>query len=853
MNFGTEKLKLPGRWLFWVIGLGLFVILLITILLGRQVFSDLEQQRSASSDNVQWTLTQVEVEYLSFLNAIEHLGHEPDAVGTDGLAKVRREFDVFFSRVDTLKSGRLFSDLRALPEFAMPLASLSGFLNENVRFVDAEDRVFLDALEGILQRAITLKQDVRSLSVAGLGYFAELSDDRRAQTARTLTQLAAFSGVLLLALMLASAYLLSVNRKIRLGSKELSQTNQRMQTVLSTSLDAVIVANMTGNVVVFNPAAEAIFGHTEAEAIGKPIGDLIVPPHLRDAHQTGMERMQQGGEKRVVGKGRVQLEAMRANGEIFPVELALQSAQDASGEIVISFIRDISRRVSDEKELIDARDKALAGQKAKDEFLTVMSHEIRTPLNGILGNLNLLSNTRLTKDQKQFLRNMEISGEVMLNHVNSVLDISRLEAGRLTLAKEAISLSELLQDIIDSQSSYAAQNGNVLRWNWVGDAQPWVKADAQRLRQIMLNLVGNAIKFTHGGQVTVEVEHTGPSDHPGKSLIEFRVIDTGVGIAEEDIEVVFEDFHTLNTALNRTSEGTGLGLGIARRLVRSMGGEIGVESEPDEGSVFWVRLPLAETAPVSSPVSKSDAAGAPEPLNLLVVEDNEINLLVIKSMLERDGHKVFTARDGRSGVEMATANAYDAILMDISMPIMDGLSATRHIRGGGGRSADVPIIAVSANVLPDAIEKFRNAGMNAFVSKPIDTASLRKALKVVADDEVQGFDMDAQSSRLQQMREDLGEAAFFRLLGEFVDETDRLMGHFKTATWQHDNQSALQKECHRIAGSAPLFDADDLRDVLILIEVAMENGAHDELAVLVHRAKGAWTAARKRLPAQVSH
>lgn len=853
MSLGTERLKSPGRWLFWAIGLGFFVILLITILLGRQVFFDLDEQRSASSDNVQWTLTQVEVEYLSFLNAIEHLGHETDAIGAVELEKVRREFDVFYSRVDTLASARLFSELRTLPHFSTPLASLSEFLDQTVQYVDAEDRIFLNALEGILQRATLLKQDVRSLSVAGLSYFAELSDDRRVQTARTLSQLAAFSGLLLLALMLASAYLLSVNRKIRLGSEELRQTNQRMQTVLSTSLDAVIVADMTGDVVAFNPVAEAIFGHSEAEAIGKPIGDLIVPPHLRDAHQTGMERMQHGGEKRVVGKGRVQLEAMRANGEVFPVELALQSAQDANGEIIISFIRDISKRVSDEKELIDARDKALAGQKTKDEFLTVMSHEIRTPLNGILGNLNLLSNTRLTKDQKQFLRNMEISGEVMLNHVNSVLDISRLEAGRLMLAKEVINLSELLQDIIDSQSSYAAQNGNVLRWNWVGDAQPWVKTDAQRLKQIILNLVGNAIKFTQGGQVTVEVEHTGPSDHPGKALIEFRVIDTGIGIAEADIEFVFDDFHTLNTALNRTSEGTGLGLGIARRLVRSMGGEIGVESAPEEGSVFWVSLSLAETEPASTPISDSDVANAPEPLNLLVVEDNEINLLVIKSMLERDGHKVFTARDGRSGVDLATANAYDVILMDISMPIMDGLSATRHIREGGGRSADAPIIAVSANVLPDAIDRFRNAGMNAFISKPIDTVSLRKALKGVAGNEASGFFGEADSSRLQEMREDLGDTAFFRLLGEFVDETDALMVQLNNAAWQHGDQSALSKECHRIAGSAPLFDADDLRDVLISIEVAIENGAHDEISVLVHRAKGAWAAARKRLPAQIIH
>ncbi|MDW3224381.1 MAG: ATP-binding protein [Paracoccaceae bacterium] len=823
--------------------------LIATVFLGRQVFSDLEHQRSANSDNVQWTLTQVEVEYLSFLNTLEHLQHITEEVGQPAeLGEIRRDFDIFYSRVDTLRSARLFRSLRETPEFSGPLMAVSGFLEDAVPVIDADDGTLSSQSDAILQRGEALRGDVRALSVAGLGYFAQQSDDRRADTARTLAQLATFSGALLLALTAASIYLLFVNREIRRGSESLAQVNQRMNTVLSTSLDAVIVSDKSGDVLAFNPAAEAIFGYRADEVMGRPIGDLIVPKHLRDAHQAGMERMRQGGEMHVVGKGRVQLEAMRANGEIFPVELALQFAKDGDYEIIISFIRDISRRVSDEKELINARDKALAGQKAKDEFLTVMSHEIRTPLNGILGNLSLLKNTRLTKDQKQFARNMEISGEVMLNHVNSVLDVARYESGKLSLEEKALNLSVLLQDISDSQGGHAAQNNNVLRWQWVGDARPWVKADAHRVRQIILNLVGNAIKFTHGGQVTVEIEVTGQSVGPDKPIYEIRVIDTGVGLSEGELETVFEDFQTGDTSLNRTSGGTGLGLGIARRLTRSMGGDIGVESVPGEGSVFWVHLPLAASEPMEKSYTGTTAHDAEVALDLLVVEDNEINRLVIQKMLEQEGHRVTTASDGRSGVELAGAHAFDAVLMDISMPVMDGLTATRRIREGAGLSAEAPIIAVSANVLPDAVEKFHDVGMNAFVSKPIDIANLRKALRIVTSHGVGGFDAETEVAPLEQMRADLGEATFDRLLSEFVDQTDALMGQLKKAAWQHDGQQALKMECHRIAGSAALFGLESLREVLIQTENAIEQSAHDELTLLTHRAKGLWATARKRLP-----
>ncbi|WP_298836692.1 PAS domain-containing hybrid sensor histidine kinase/response regulator [uncultured Roseobacter sp.] len=844
-----------SRWAIWLIGFGFFVILTATVLLGRQVVEDLEQQRSASSDNVQWTLTQVEVEYLSFLNALEHHGHDgPDEAADQeefDLSEIRRQFDVFYSRVDTLEHSRLFSALRETPEFAKPLAALSSLLDATVPAIDGDDAALERSIGDIWLDASTLRDDVRRLSVSGLDFFARQSDARRADTAATLARLAAFSAALLLALAGVSVYLFFTNRMIRRSSARLAQANARMNTVLSTSLDGVIVSDAEGKVIQFNPAAEAIFGYTEADVRGRSVGELVVPPHLRDAHDEGMERMQRGGDRHVVGKGRVQLEAMRADGAVFPVELALQSATDESGEIVIGFLRDISRRVANEQELISARDRALAGQKAKDDFLTVMSHEIRTPLNGIIGNLSLLGDTRLSADQKQFIRNMEISGEVLLSHVNSVLDIARYEAGKMTVTREPVDLGALVQEIVDSQSGSAAERGNVIEWQWLGTPVPWVRTDGPKIRRILLNLVGNAIKFTKDGRVSVEVEIDGEDDQTGAPFYEFRVIDTGVGIAQEDAGKVFEDFHTTDPSLGRVADGTGLGLGIARRLARALGGTVGVESEPGEGSVFWVRLPLPASDPGLASASEQSAAGAQKALDLLVVEDNEINLLVIRKMLEKEGHRVTTATDGRSGVDAAGTRRFDAILMDISMPVMDGLTATRHIRSGGGPSADVPIIAVSANVLADAVEKFHQAGMTSFVGKPITVPALRDALQSVTG-AFSGTDSAGPvPTSLDDMREDLGDAAFERLLKRFCEEMDALAVQLRTAAWQHGDQSALKMECHRIAGSAALFGLSELRTVLIDVENAIEAAENDRLEVLAHRTKRLWATSRRRLPLAV--
>ena len=495
--------------------------------------------------------------------------------------------------------------------------------------------------------------------------------------------------------------------------------------------DAVVVADLSGRVLDFNGAAETIFGYRRADALGRRMSDIIVPPHLRDAHEAGMERYRRTRERHVIGKGRIEMEAMRRSGEIFPVEFSLSSTESADGEIFVSFIRDISAKKAAETELLKARDEALAGEKAKANLLAVMSHEMRTPLNGMLGALELISDDELSQKQRDYLRIMETSGRLLLQHVNDVLDISQVDADCSRVAYAPFSLATLVREVAEMQQPIAAKNHNELAWN-VQDSASSVIGDAPKLRQILVNLVGNAIKFTHAGHVTVEAERLS-----GGNMVEIRVIDDGIGIREADQEHVFDEFFTGDPTYRRAAGGTGLGLAITARLVKLLGGKIGLESEENEGSLFWVRLPLPDAdvaAQASDPTPCAKRPVARDGLRILLVEDNEINRQVARAMLTSLGHDVTEAVDGADGAEAANTVAYDVVLMDISMPRLDGIGATRLIREGGA-SKNACIIALTAHAMPNEIVEFRAAGIDDIVTKPVSRALLAEALRRAAPED----------------------------------------------------------------------------------------------------------------------
>jgi PAS domain S-box-containing protein len=396
--------------------------LAVLVFLALEVARKLSLLETASSDNVQWTLSQAEVEFLELQTAVA----DGLLTGAPDLDFIRREFDIFYSRVDTLSTSPLYSALGENTRYAEALGIAVGFLGTAAPIIDADDANLTGQLPALSVLIAEARPAVRALSVAGLEYFAGAADLRRQAVARTLTRLAVATVALLSILIVAALFLA---RLVRIGERrtqDLQLASARLGTIVSTSLDAIVVADRMGRIVEFNPAAERIFGYARDEVLGQRMGELIVPEKHRAAHEAGMKRYRKTGTKRVIGKGRVKLEAQRKDGEVFPVELAIESAEGASGEIFISFLRDISHRVAAEQELVRARDQAVAGEKAKTEFLAVMSHEIRTPLNGLLGTLSLIKDTRLNNRQKGYVANMETSGALLLHHVNDVLDISKI-------------------------------------------------------------------------------------------------------------------------------------------------------------------------------------------------------------------------------------------------------------------------------------------------------------------------------------------------------------------------------------------------------------------------------------------
>lgn len=790
------------------------VILTIPLiwLLGREIYRDLENLQSADSDTVQWTLSQAEIEFLDFQLT---LSADPGDVDLDAL---RRDFDILYSRVAILRDGRVFATVRQVPGFGKAVQEMQSFLDDTAPLIDGNDDALRAGLPALQEQVRSLRPLARQLFMQGLSHFADQSDSQRARLSATLRNLSLVIMTSLTALGLLFLYSRAANARTRQRERELEHANAHMQTILSTSLDAVIVSDHHGHVLDLNAAAESTFGYPLEHAKGKSIGDLIVPPELREAHRAGLERMISTGERKLVGHGRIRLEAMHANGTRLPVELALQSASGEQGEVIIAFLRDISAQLEAEDDLRNARDQALAGEKAKADFLTVMSHEIRTPLNGLLGNLTLIGQSRLDSEQIRFVRNMEISGRQLMKHVNAILDIAKFEAGMTVLSPTSFHLGRFLQEIVDGLSGQAEHQRSTIEWEWEGKPLEWVRTDHSRLEQILMNLVGNAIRFTQDGQIRIEAEQF--RGNKTKCDVEFRVIDTGIGIPEEDQERIFEDFESRDMTHARTSGGTGLGLGIARRLVGALGGEIGVESTPGEGSVFWFRIPVT---PVHAPDPEDEAPASQqprvEPLSILVAEDNDINAFVARRMLEQDGHSVRIAQDGHEAVALATSTRFDVILMDISMPGMDGLEATRAIRAAAAPWNTVPILAFSANVLPEDTDRFRSEGMNGFISKPLQQEELHRALaSTTGQNAAQAApSAPALSGGLADML-DAGELA--DLTRDFLAEGDGFVDALDGVSAGTLDPGFIADECHRISGSAALFGAMDFRDALKALEAA---------------------------------
>jgi PAS domain S-box-containing protein len=520
------------------------------------------------------------------------------------------------------------------------------------------------------------------------------------------------------------------------AEEALRTSEETMRAVINTAVDGVMIIDGKGLVRIYNSACQRLFGYAADEVVGNNVR-MLMPAPYRAEHDAYLGNYQSSGVRKIIGSGR-EVVGQRKDGSTFPMELSVGETFAEGEKLYVGIIRDITERQRAIEAVTSAR-QAEEANRAKSDFLATMSHELRTPMNGILGMNGLLLDTPLTAEQRSYAEAVQSSGETLMTLLNNLLDLSKIEAGRFELYDRAFDPVDVLDGIATIWEPQAQRKG--LDFFVSKDLRGIFQlvGDPDRLRQILVNLVSNAVKFTAAGFVALRVKREGGAGT--RVLLRFEVKDSGIGIDEEVQGRLFRKFEQADATTARTYGGSGLGLAICREIASLMGGDIGVISHPGRGSTFWATVPFdmvqvdsTGEATVGGTVShQAVPAAATGALRILVAEDHPYNQKLMLARLGGAGHRVTVANNGAEAVERARNEPFDLILMDVRMPEMDGIEATAHIRRLPHPFGAVPIVAVTAHAMRGDRERYIEAGMDDYVSKPVDFIALTQLMDKVIE------------------------------------------------------------------------------------------------------------------------
>ncbi|MDD5587003.1 MAG: ATP-binding protein, partial [Alphaproteobacteria bacterium] len=740
-------------------------------------------------------------------------------------------------------------------------------------FIAVERRTEADvrALQNILGEEVP--RLAKRLQDAGVDYQADQAVinnlysgiERKKTDSRVLFALISFSGFLLFGFLFCNAR--CYQRKFK-QAQIAEHYSALFAAALQSTRKGVMIQDMREAerpIVFVNKAFAALTGYDQVLLGGKK-PDILFGWHTDKAAVSALEQTIRHKESATFD-----FLIYRKDGSSFWSEWHISPITDSRGKLThyVIFLTDITGLRQTREALLLAKEQAEYASVVKGNFLATMSHEIRTPLNGLLGVLEIMSDSPLNEDQRCLLDVAVSSGRSLHEIINDILDYTKIEAGKINIVAQPFSLKELLKNVVDLTQPAVGSKHLKVTLEIQEDVPDRLISDDGRIRQVLLNLLANGVKYTEGGYVKLRVSHllSKAKDDQRVALLRFEVIDSGIGISAVDQDKLFKEFSRIEHANTRRFSGTGLGLAISRRLVKLLNGEIGVESKPGQGSKFWFMLPLPmEEIPEKPgaralPVQQALAGQDPKNYRLLLVEDNETNRLVASRYIEKAGYRYDAAVTGAEAISIVKARTYDLILMDISMPDVDGFEATRRIRAMGGWAAKVPIIALTAHVMQGDRERCLAAGMNDHLGKPLNYETLVRTIgmwveaavqtagqefvaveQTVSATETPEIDMTV----LQRLFNDLGAGAMLRITESFLDDLAKrkidLNNCGKTLILE-----SIERTAHTLKSSSANCGLMRFSELMASLEKTAHEGDRKGVQTLFQQLDPAYIAARQAL------